>query len=277
MILACIIVMAFLVHVITGGESLSEYADKHPEAAYGTAEFFETDFESKSESAPEAPESESTGPKEETQEQDLNKETGLPDREPVFYAEILSPELITRIKGISIPEEGVPELDFEDLRLLHLTFVNFQGEEEVGEMICNKSIAEDLLLIFRELYVNGYQIESMQIVEAFEGSDERSMAANNTSCFNYRNIGKGSRLSRHGYGMAVDINPMYNPEIKYGSDGEIAAVNPVGSENYVNRDGSPHRIDENDLAYRLFTERGFTWGGSWNSSTDYMHFEKPGY
>ncbi len=275
MILACIIVMAFLVHVITGGESLSEYADKHPEAAYGTAVFSETE-----ETAPEATETPAKENEEET-EQDLNKETsietGLPDREPVFYAEILSPELITRIKGISIPEEGVPELDFEDLRLLHLTFVNFQGEEEVGEMICNKSIAEDLLLIFRELYVNGYQIESMQIVEAFEGSDERSMAANNTSCFNYRNIGKSSRLSRHGYGMAVDINPVYNPEIKYGSDGEIAAVNPSGAENYVNRDGSPHRIDENDLAYRLFTERGFIWGGSWNSSTDYMHFEKPGY
>ena len=36
MILACIIVMAFLAHVIAGGESLSDYAEKHPEAAYGT-------------------------------------------------------------------------------------------------------------------------------------------------------------------------------------------------------------------------------------------------
>ncbi|MBR1441665.1 MAG: M15 family metallopeptidase [Lachnospiraceae bacterium] len=271
MILACITVMAFLVHVITSGESLSEYADKHPEAAYGTVTFSETEG-----TAPEATEAPAEENDEET-EQDLNEETRLPDREPVFYAELLTPQLIETIKGISIPAEGVPELDFEDLRLLHITFVNFEGVEEVGEMICNKSIAEDLLLIFRELYVSGYQIESMQLVEAFEGSDDRSMAANNTSCFNYRNIGKSSRLSRHGYGMAVDINPVYNPEIKYGSDGEIAAVNPAGSENYVNRDGSPHRIDENDLAYRLFTERGFIWGGSWNSSTDYMHFEKPGY
>ena len=34
------------------------------------------------------------------------------------------------------------------------------------------------------------------------------------------------------------------------------------------------KIDENDLCYKLFIEHGFTWGGNWNSSKDYQHFQK---
>lgn len=35
----------------------------------------------------------------------------------------------------------------------------------------------------------------------------------------------------------------------------------------------PYKIDHDDLAYKLFTEAGFEWGGDWTSLKDYQHFE----
>ena len=63
---------------------------------------------------------------------------------------------------------------------------------------------------------------------------------------------------------------MYSP---YGGAG--GTVLPVTAEEYVNRDNNfVMKIDTEDYAYRLFTEHGFVWGGSWESPKDYQHFEK---
>lgn len=83
-----------------------------------------------------------------------------------------------------------------------------------------------------------------------------------------------SDISNHAKGRAIDINPFYNPYITYNKDG-TANISPEGSEPYADRTASfPYKIDENDLAYKLFKEHGFTWGGNWNSVKDYQHFEK---
>ena len=37
------------------------------------------------------------------------------------------------------------------------------------------------------------------------------MEADNTSCFNYRVVAGTNRVSKHGLGTAVDINPRENP------------------------------------------------------------------
>ena len=99
------------------------------------------------------------------------------------------------------------------------------------------------------------------------------MADNNTSCFNYRVIAGTSKLSNHSYGMAIDINPFFNPYVTF-PNGEPHA-SPTGSEYYIDRDKDfAYKITTDDLAYKLFTEHGFTWGGNWKSSKDYQHFEK---
>ena len=95
------------------------------------------------------------------------------------------------------------------------------------------------------------------------------MQANNTSCFNYRKIAGSDKLSNHSHGLAVDINPLYNPYVT------AAAVSPSGSGPYADRSSEfISKIDHEDLAYRLFTEHGFIWGGDWVSRKDYQHFEK---
>ncbi len=99
------------------------------------------------------------------------------------------------------------------------------------------------------------------------------MADNNTSCFNYRTVSGKSKLSNHSYGCAIDINPLYNPYVRT-RDGKVL-VSPQNAGEYADRSADfPYKIDREDLCYRLFTEHGFEWGGAWNSSKDYQHFEK---
>lgn len=196
-----------------------------------------------------------------------------------FYAEPLSGELIDYMKGISIPvgKDGSPStpcVDLADLRYLHILHIDFQGNTAFGELVCHYSVAKDLLEIFKALYDSAYQLERVELIESYGGDDNASMAANNCSCFNYRVVENTTRLSNHAYGVAIDINPFYNPYIAY-TTGE-KHITPVGSEIYEDRSADfPHKIDKDDLCYRLFIEHGFTWGGDWTHAKDYQHFQKP--
>lgn len=144
----------------------------------------------------------------------------------------------------------------------------------MGELVCNKQIASDVLSVFRTLYDEGYAIHSVRLIDDYGADDERSMRANNTSCFCYREV-KGSRkLSAHALGMAVDLNPLYNPCCRKLRNGKLA-VQPSNGVKYCDRGGQyPYKITRKDLAYRLFVGCGFRWGGAWRTVKDYQHFEK---
>lgn len=194
------------------------------------------------------------------------------DLEEAFYISEIDDDTFTYIYGKSYKENcTVPR---EELRLLHITYVNFSGETATGQMIVNELIAEDVLDIFKELYEAKYPIEEISLVDKYDANDEESMAANNTSAFNFRFVSGTTTVSKHGLGLAIDINPLYNPYIWWQGDNMV--IEPANSSPYADRSFDfPHKIDENDLAYQLFTEHGFIWGGSWNSRKDYQHFEFP--
>ena len=186
------------------------------------------------------------------------------------YSE-LPQDIVEKISGVSYVDNSNISLD--ELRYCKILYNDFDGNVQNGELICNEQIAQDLLEIFYELYNSGYQIESVKLIDEYDGDDTASMLANNTSCFNYRVVEGTQKLSKHAYGLAIDLNPFYNPYITYNKDGS-QNISPAGSEAYADRDASfPYKIDENDLAYKLFTEHGFKWGGNWNSVKDYQHFE----
>lgn len=191
--------------------------------------------------------------------------TAAPDT--LFAALPIPPQVEARMRGVTYPEGA--EIALEDLRYLRLSYCDFEGRTQTGEMVCNQSIADDLVAIFRALYQARYPIRSIRLVDDFGGSDEASMEADNTSCFNYR-LRPGQRiLSKHALGLAVDVNPLENPYVRYGE------VQPAGAEPYADRTQDfPHKISPDDLCYRLFRERGFHWGGSWQKHKDYQHFEK---
>lgn len=201
-------------------------------------------------------------------------ETASADRiiyQPDFYYEPLSADIKKRITGLSYPKDC--PIPYEDLCYVSVLYVNFKGNTSTGELICNKAIAQDLTEIFYELYRADYQIEQIRLVDEYAADDALSMQDNNTSCFNYRTIAGTDKISMHGQGLAIDVNPFFNPYVTY-HDGGIQ-VAPTGAESYVDRDKPfAYKIDESDLCYKLFTEHGFSWGGHWNSCKDYQHFEK---
>ncbi len=192
------------------------------------------------------------------------------DPEEFFYAEEISDELFARMQGKSYPEDCTVSRD--DLRHLSLLYKDINGETHIGEMVCNVAIADKLTDIFRKLYDADYPIEKIALIDEYNGDDDASMADNNTSCFNYRYVSGTENISRHGYGMAVDLNPRYNPYV-HTVDGETV-IEPENGQEYANRDADfDYKIDKDDLAYKLFTQAGFTWGGSWTSMKDYQHFQ----
>ena len=190
-----------------------------------------------------------------------------------FYYEAISDNLRRYITGISYPAEDA-EISLDELRYIHIWHYNFDGDPAEGELICNEAIAQDVVEIFYELYRNEYRLEQVHLIDEYGGDDISSMEANNTSCFNYRPIQDSTRLSKHALGLAVDINPLYNPYITYNTDG-TEDVSPVSGSAYADRSASfSYKIDESDLCYKLFIQHGFTWGGNWNSCKDYQHFQK---
>lgn len=187
-----------------------------------------------------------------------------------FYVSELPNSVWKNMQGKSY-KEGCP-VERKDLRYVHVMYVDFAGRSCEGELIVNKLIADDILDIFKQLYKAQYPIEKIALIDEYDGDDELSMSDNNTSAFNFRTISGTDIVSEHGMGLAVDINPFYNPQVKETGNG--VAVSPEDAISYADRSVDfLYKIDHEDLCYRLFTERGFEWGGDWETSKDYQHFE----
>ena len=160
------------------------------------------------------------------------------------------------------------------LDTLTIKHIDEQGVTHEGVIICNRTISRDLREIFAELYRAKYPIERIRPISEYNDDDELSMQANNTSCYCYRTVSGSARLSKHATGMAIDINPLYNPCVRRKFDGTLQ-VQPATGRPYVDRGKVfPYKITPNDLCYRLFLRHGFRWGGNWRSLKDYQHFEK---
>ena len=189
-----------------------------------------------------------------------------------FSAQPIPDSVFHRMQGRSWPEGCT--IRRADLRYLRLTHVDAESKEHVGEMVCNKAIANDLIEIFKELYRQKYPIQRIRLIDDYEAVDERSMRNNNSSCFCYRKVSGTTKLSKHAMGMAVDINTLYNPYVRTGKDGR-RIVEPATATKYVDRRKTfPYKIVKGDLLYRLFVQHGFKWGGSWRTMKDWQHFEK---
>ena len=188
-----------------------------------------------------------------------------------FYQQEITDNIFARIEGRSFKANCITSR--EDLRYLRVLHYNKDREILEGELICHKDIADDLLAIFQELYKAAYPIERMVLIDEYDADDEASMRANNTSAFNFRYASGMKRLSSHSTGMAIDINPLYNPLVK--ERGGRTLFYPSNAGAYIARTKYfPYKIEKGDLCYRLFKKYGFSWGGDWRSSKDYQHFEK---
>ncbi len=193
--------------------------------------------------------------------------------EPGFTATVseIGPALARRMTTSHRP--GCP-LALRDLRHLRLTYVGFDGRDHVGELVVAARYANDVVGVFEQLYDARWPIRRMRLVDAYGGSDARSMAADNTSAYNCRRVADVGSWSMHALGAAVDLNPVENPYLTPGG------VEPPAGRRYADIDRSPLAvvapgvIREDDLVVRAFAAIGWEWGGNY-SSPDYQHFAAP--
>jgi D-alanyl-D-alanine carboxypeptidase len=161
----------------------------------------------------------------------------------------------------------------EQLRAVRLTYWGFDARAHVGVLVVHRRVTEEVVTVFRRLYAARFPIRRMRAVSAYRGSDDASMAADNTSGFNCRRaVGStAGSWSMHAHGLAIDVNPVENPYVLGGR-----ALPPAGRR-YLDRSRvRPGMAVADGVVVRAFESVGWRWGGRWTGSPDYQHFSTTG-
>jgi hypothetical protein len=110
-----------------------------------------------------------------------------------------------------------------DLALLTVPYLDFNGQPRTGQMIVAKSVADTVADAFMKIFKSGkFRIEKMNLVDKYsvrnskgevtrEASDDEATKDNNTSAFNCHFKSGTTELSAHAKGIAIDINRVQNP------------------------------------------------------------------
>ncbi|MBP2323863.1 hypothetical protein JOF56_004248 [Kibdelosporangium banguiense] len=158
-----------------------------------------------------------------------------------------------------------------DLRYLTMSFWGFDGRPHTGEMIVHARVAQQITQVFGKLWQAKYPIEEMRVTSPAELTAAPTGDGNGTGSFVCRPVRGQTTWSAHASGLAVDLNPFCNPYSK----GEL--VLPELASAYLDRGKvRPGMIRAGDVAERAFAAIGWTWGGTWRSPRDLMHFSATG-
>ena len=189
---------------------------------------------------------------------------------PSFTAARLSSGDVRRMVGTSW-HRGCP-VALADLRLVTATYWGFDKRAHTGRIVVHRDVAADVLAVLRRLYAARFPIRRMVPVDAYGGSDYRSIEADNTSAFNCRYVDGTTRWSEHAYGRAIDLNPIENPYVT-----SSGTTSHAESRRYLRR--APYRPGmavEGGAVVRAFDAVGWGWGGRWSGARDYQHFSGSG-
>ncbi|HEY3922135.1 MAG TPA: M15 family metallopeptidase [Gaiellaceae bacterium] len=159
------------------------------------------------------------------------------------------------------------------LRKVTLPYWGFDGKPHIGALVVNVSSVSAVEKVFLRLDRERFPIRRMTPIAAYGGSDNRSMAADNTSAFNCRYaVAPGPKQwSVHAYGEAIDVNPIENP---YYEGGRWL---PPAGRRYSDRSKSRRGMAEPGGALNTaFAIVGWQWGGRWTGTPDYQHFSATG-
>ena len=163
---------------------------------------------------------------------------------------------------------GTQDIPFEiaqALVLITVQYISFDDRLHEGQLLLHRNVADEVREIFNEILEQRFPIQQIVPIIAFDNDDEASMSVNNTSAFNYRTIYPITRLSNHARGLAIDINPLFNPCTA--SNGVIQPAN--GTYDPMR----PGTIRAHDPIVASFTSRGWDWHGN-HERKDWQHFDK---
>lgn len=160
----------------------------------------------------------------------------------------------------------------ERLCMLTLSYYDFNGNSQTGNLIVFDTTAPYFVDAFKELYKLKFPLEQ---VLSFANNNGEEL----TIAFNCRNIVGEKSMSIHSYGLAIDINILRNP---YAGAFKISNMHAQGnlipyskeSLSYLNR--KEQRLGMNEAIVEIMAKNGFIeWGGNWQDRIDYMHFQIP--
>jgi hypothetical protein len=182
-----------------------------------------------------------------------------------------------RVKTAGVMSPSSP-VRCDQLAIVRFAYVGFDGaEHEDGEIMVLAAVAPEVRDIFSELHRRRFPLARARMMEHYRGDDAASMADNNTSGFNDRPVTGGGPPSLHAYGLAIDINPVQNPYVAIGNDGNAHYSPPQGVQHanrLVHRPGKHCRPGMAEEAAGVFARHGFRlWGGYWDAPVDYQHFQ----
>lgn len=164
----------------------------------------------------------------------------------------------------AIAGSSAPKYIIDKLKLITVHYVSTDGRIHRGQILTNSHIADDLSEMFDFMLYHDFVVEKVIPIVRYNWDDSLSMDDNNSYSFCYRN----ASYSKHAIGMAIDINPRFNPvRWKIGN----LPNEPEGAVMDTTVNGT---FFEGHLVVEEFRKRGFRWGHSFSKYYDDHHFEK---
>ncbi len=197
----------------------------------------------------------------------------LPPPRTRFVADVraLDERTAARMHGRSWrPDPRCPPL--AALALVEASHVTMDGGIATGELVVAQVAVRAVVTLLARLHAIGFPIESMRLVDDHDADDDRSMAAGNSSAFNFRTIAGSEQLSQHALGLAVDLNPRQNPMVWPGGQRFV----PAEAAAYLDRRHlRPGMIVRPGPVTAILDELGWEWGGDWQHVADLHHLVWP--
>ncbi|MDM8537716.1 M15 family metallopeptidase [Desulfobacterales bacterium HSG17] len=178
---------------------------------------------------------------------------------PIIDSKLTWNQALIKKSGLTAPEDIII-----DQVLLTVLYYSFDNKIHQGQIVIHKDLSADIKMIFTLALKEKFPFASVIPISQFDWDDGKSMKANNTSGFNYRNAAGSKRLSKHAFGRAVDINPFLNPYIKNNFS------LPWGSQYDPDKPGT---LTSDSPLVKAFLKSGWIWGGNWKTIKDYQHFD----
>ncbi len=152
----------------------------------------------------------------------------------------------------------------DELVLFDVKYISTDGKLHQGQILTNKKLEKDIKQMFDFMLENNFVIEKAIPIVHYNWNDSLSMNDNNTYSFCYRN----PSYSKHARGMAIDINPRFNP-LRWKKTNRPSQPEGAVLDTTVNGTLYPDHI-----VVKEFKRLGFHWGHTFSKYYDDHHFEK---
>lgn len=192
-------------------------------------------------------------------------------KDPNFYIDEIPENLKKKIIMNGVWNQSCP-VPLNRLKIVNIKYydknrvMNRDGQFLVLDVVSNHALS-----VFRKLYKKKFSIEKIDDI-LIHKSHQESRIENISMGFICDSNDDKSLL--YSYGMAFDINPLYNPALKYTTnsvDGSVSIKAPGVSRGFINR-GLNFRMKNEEIA-SIFHENGFSnWGGNWIEDMNWQYF-----